>query len=428
MTFMPDERSPYPWEMGGTPPIMPPQPGQPLPPWMQGGQSPTFQRSPMGNVPMRGPGILQRIMAGLMPIPSALEGMMSPQDIQAARKQGLLSLGASLLESGGPVVGAPAPSLGQAIGRALGAGQQGMQGALGNTMQMRQFAAEQQEAQKKQAMEQQREALRKQITEKYPIDPNAPPQVMARQLQGMYNEFIRIGDMESAGKIGEVLKSQSDLLGGGKPQMPEFFNRPGAGGTVRINPDGTTSDLPYVAPPQQGAAPGSVSERERLNSTEAKSIYDDFRADTKSLQDAAIAYSVIQGSKDGTNPAQPIALLYAYARLLDPGSVVREGEIATLQKMGAVDDKVRRAIQFAASGTLPQDIIDYVVRQAGSVMEQRRSMFNTFRGTALQRAKRAGLDMSQLLNDPYAGFAPTTSRTPGTGSADTVRKFLKPPG
>lgn len=51
-----------------------------------------------------------------------LLGNLLADDLGSAKGRGIMSAAASLLESGGPVVGAPAPTIGQALGRAYSAG------------------------------------------------------------------------------------------------------------------------------------------------------------------------------------------------------------------------------------------------------------------------------------------------------------------
>tara|TARA_Y100001937_G_scaffold17961_2_gene24843 strand:+ start:430 stop:1644 length:1215 start_codon:yes stop_codon:yes gene_type:complete len=51
-----------------------------------------------------------------------LLGNLLASDLGSAKGRGIMSAAASLLESGGPVVGAPAPSIGQSLGRAYTAG------------------------------------------------------------------------------------------------------------------------------------------------------------------------------------------------------------------------------------------------------------------------------------------------------------------
>ena len=65
-------------------------------------------------------------------------------------------------------------------------------------------------------------------------------------------------------------------------------------------------------------------------------------------QNAAIG-RVLASAKD-PSPAGDLALIFNYMKLLDPGSVVREGEFATAQNSGGVDDSVRNFYNRILSG------------------------------------------------------------------------------
>jgi len=84
-------------------------------------------------------------------------GMLGEQGNRQAAMQGLMGLGASLLESGGP---STVPiSGGQALGRALQAGQQGYQGAVQQGLQAQDYAAQRQAMQDEIAARKELQAL-----------------------------------------------------------------------------------------------------------------------------------------------------------------------------------------------------------------------------------------------------------------------------
>ena len=47
--------------------------------------------------PAKPPSFLQRALARLFPVPEAMGGLLSNEDLHSARRQGLLALGASML-------------------------------------------------------------------------------------------------------------------------------------------------------------------------------------------------------------------------------------------------------------------------------------------------------------------------------------------
>lgn len=91
------------------------KPKMPAPRLMTSGNAPDFVKMPLPAQPKAAP---QGFLEGLLG-----SGFDDP------RTQGIMAASAALLEGGGPVVGAPAPSLGQSIGRAINAYNTGRMGA-----------------------------------------------------------------------------------------------------------------------------------------------------------------------------------------------------------------------------------------------------------------------------------------------------------
>jgi hypothetical protein len=81
------------------------------------------------------------------------------------------------------------------------------------------------------------------------------------------------------------------------------------------------------------------------------SMADDFRKETSKPQLVQQAYQGLQATAQRADPASDIAFIYQYMRILDPTSVVREGEFATAQNAAGVGDRIRNAYNNALRGT-----------------------------------------------------------------------------
>lgn len=83
-------------------------------------------------------------------------------------------------------------------------------------------------------------------------------------------------------------------------------------------------------------------------------------AQTTGFQDTREAYNRIKsieykpGDKEGNGIAD-IALIYSYMKMLDPGSVVREGEFATASNSGGVPATIQNLYNKALNGSLLND-------------------------------------------------------------------------
>lgn len=75
----------------------------------------------------------------------------------------------------------------------------------------------------------------------------------------------------------------------------------------------------------------------------------ELEARSKVFNDTRDAFSRIQAS--GDTAAGDIALIFNFMKMLDPGSVVREGEFATAQNAAGVPERVRNLFNRAIEGT-----------------------------------------------------------------------------
>lgn len=83
---------------------------------------------------------------------------------------------------------------------------------------------------------------------------------------------------------------------------------------------------------------------------QSKKLRDEYRSISKDFESVADAYGRVQASVESPDAAGDIALIFNYMKMLDPGSVVREGEFATAQNAGGVNDSVRNMYNKIVSG------------------------------------------------------------------------------
>lgn len=120
------------------------------------------------------------------------------------------------------------------------------------------------------------------------------------------------------------------------------------------------------------------------------------------------------------SPASDIALVFGYMKMLDPGSVVREGEYATAQNAAGIPERVRNYYNKAIDGEfLDPKQRDDMVATAGRLYKQAR-------GTAMAEGKRYrdlassyGLNPDRIVALPEELIAPKTAAVPppGVGTA-----------
>ena len=131
-------------------------------------------------------------------------------------------------------------------------------------------------------------------------------------------------------------------------------------------------------------------------------------APVKDFADVSFAYSRVVRSADNPSPAGDLALIFNFMKVLDPGSVVREGEFATAQNAGGIDERVRSLYNQVVEGTRlteaqRADFVDRAGRLYGGAQEQYQSIADQYSDFA----KQAGLDPSLVIPDfSFKGTVP----------------------
>ena len=112
------------------------------------------------------------------------------------------------------------------------------------------------------------------------------------------------------------------------------------------------------------------------------------------------SFARVQASAEDPSAAGDLALIFNFMKILDPGSVVREGEFATAQNAPGIPDRVRAQYNRALEGErfTPKTRRDFVDRaeklfaRADRQQKKRTRQFTTL-------ATRAGLDPQDIVLD-----------------------------
>jgi len=156
--------------------------------------------------------------------------------------------------------------------------------------------------------------------------------------------------------------------------------------------------------PQQQQAALQLSDNFRQEATTFKVKEENFR-------------TILQVAKD-PSAAGDLALIFAYMRMLDPGSTVREGEFANAQNAAGVPEQIRRQYNMAINGERLTPVMrqDFLAKSfanyAGAKQGQDRVIKDyTARSLAM------GVDPSLVVRqtDPALDQAPGVETPPGGG-------------
>jgi hypothetical protein len=137
----------------------------------------------------------------------------------------------------------------------------------------------------------------------------------------------------------------------------------------------------------------------------ANAMGDDFRAETNDFLVIQRNYGNIKAAAKDATPMGDIALVFAYMKVLDPGSVVRESEQATVTNAGAVPDRIRNLYNKAILGVrlTPEQRADIIGKTDGLYQDHLAS-YRRNRDAYERKARAAGVPQ-ELLNADYANPA-----------------------
>ena len=121
-----------------------------------------------------------------------------------------------------------------------------------------------------------------------------------------------------------------DMMRGGQRAVVNFD--PGSGKYFDLAGQEVT-DIAPIPPASAASGPAGTLPPATMRRVDAKSRGFDTQAIVKTIQKQAEAVSFVNSlDLNTTSPADDQALIYAFAKAMDPDSVVREGEYATVQK------------------------------------------------------------------------------------------------
>jgi uncharacterized protein (TIGR02594 family) len=142
----------------------------------------------------------------------------------------------------------------------------------------------------------------------------------------------------------------------------------------------------------QPANSGNVSALDKDQMSTLNALSDDATRDLKTSEEMRSSYQRIQ-SFAGGQAVSDVALVTAFAKLLDPGSVVREGEAAAISQSGSLSEAFKQSMLNALTGQgqLPPEVKQEIVSLSRSLYyDTAQDARHTIQGYQ-DRASRGGL-------------------------------------
>lgn len=176
---------------------------------------------------------------------------------------------------------------------------------------------------------------------------------VAPQRQDMEADIALANDMISAGipadQVDAFIASRGSRVnqatGGGAPNVggiaQPYRAPPSAPSGYRETPDGGLQPIP--GGPADMSAPSATAGNEQSMRKELSQ---------RLAQDQSVLsmYRNVQSAATSPSAAGDLSMIFAFMKMLDPGSVVREQEFANAQNAAGVPDQIRNAYNRAMSG------------------------------------------------------------------------------
>lgn len=169
----------------------------------------------------------------------------------------------------------------------------------------------------------------------------------------------------------------------------------------------------------------------RLDPKDEAAIEKDLRKEFTNLnqtfRDTTASYKKLRSA--GNTPAGDVSLIFGYMKMLDPASVVREGEFATAQNATGVPERIANLYNRVLEGTRLSEAQrnDFLTQAEGiynTQAETARNYSDTYKGLA----ENAGVDVSDVVIDFDEQIEPLKRNNTNFTSVEEAEKANLPKG
>ena len=150
----------------------------------------------------------------------------------------------------------------------------------------------------------------------------------------------------------------------------------------------------------------------------------------KDFNKVRTAYEKVKQAGANPSPAGDLSLIFNYMKILDPGSVVREGEFANAQNAGGIDTKIRNLYNQIIDGTRlspdqRQDFLNQSKNAASAEFKGASEALDQYKGLAAN----SGLRVDQIIPSNYLQIEEELSPSQPQGRGiDTKQGTYSVPG
>lgn len=173
----------------------------------------------------------------------------------------------------------------------------------------------------------------------------------------------------------------------------------------RLNRENTTRNARIQAAATAAAAKAGVEGKLR----------DDFRADFKTFNNMDDAIAKVRSSAQDPTGAGDLTMVYNIVKIMDPDSVVREGEISLTKNLGSLGQRLKLAYKAAAEGrglddTVKSELLTAAEKQYQAIQPRRKKVLDYYRSKGLDADALAATVSAAGGAEPGAASVPNPYR------------------
>lgn len=157
------------------------------------------------------------------------------------------------------------------------------------------------------------------------------------------------------------------------------------------------------------AQSNSVDSRKNRAATDQSDLRKEFNSlpDVKTFNDVDSAFQKVKSAASNPSAAGDLSAIFAYMKMLDPGSSVHEGEFANAQNAGGIDQKIAAAYNNVLNGQrLTQGQREDFIKQAAGLHQVHRQKYDTAAARYSDLAKMQGSAPAAVVPTAPAVAAP----------------------
>lgn len=214
--------------------------------------------------------------------------------------------------------------------------------------------------------------------------------------QGPADQFEQVN-----GPRGSIIKKNTrtgdlaQVVGPDNTETPNY-GQPRAPAGYQFTPDRTLAPIPGGP-----ADPSAVTTKDNTRTFQkADKLRDEFNTLSKEFISVGDSYNIVREVAKVPSAAGDLSMIFAYMKMLDPNSVVREQEFANAQNAAGIPERVRNAYNKALNGerlnpTQRQDFIS----QAKNLFSAKKQRQDSVTKRYTDIAKRNGVNPDDVVGD-----------------------------